>query len=473
MSVRVRFAPSPTGFLHIGGLRTALYNYLFAKQNNGKFILRIEDTDRNRLVKGAVDNLIKTLKWSGIAFDEGPGINNEIGSYYQSERLKIYQKYIKQLINKKLAYPCFYSNERQQNIKENKIASNILTEQDKKYREFNIDEVQKRMEQENHVIRLKVPQQGQIEYIDQVRGKLKFDLSLIEDQILIKSDGYPTYHFANVVDDYLMKISHVIRGEEWIASMPKHILLYQFLDWEIPKFIHLPLILNKDKTKLSKRQNDVAVEDYINKGYLKESIINYLSLLGWHGSGDQELYSIDELIKEFSISRIQKSGAIFDVKKLNWMNNYYIKKLSPKDIIKLSQKFIPSKMEINEKMIKLIFEKIERLVDIPKELEFLFNYKLEKEECTDIIKSDSSKKIIKAILLLINQENILTAKEFKQVVSKIQDSTGIKGKNLWMPIRIALTGQLHGPDIGSIVDILGKNEIIRRIQTEINDKFYS
>ncbi len=464
MSTRVRFAPSPTGFLHIGGLRTALYNYLFAKQTKGKFILRIEDTDRNRFVEGAVDNLIKTLKWSGIKFDEGPGQDSNLGPYFQSERLKIYQNNIKILIDKKLAYPCFYSNARLNEIEENNIASNILTEQDKKYRDLELSESVERMQNENYVVRLKTPKKGEIGYTDAVRGKLKFDLSLIEDQILIKSDGYPTYHFANVVDDYLMKISHVIRGEEWISSMPKHLLLYKYFDWEAPQFIHLPLILNKDKTKLSKRQNDVAVEDYIKKGYLKESVINYLSLLGWHGSGDRELYSIDELVDEFSIERIQKSGAIFDVKKLNWMNNYYIKKLTSKEILDLSQKFIPKEMQVNQEMINLIYEKLERLVDIPDELDFLFNYKLENDECYQICKKEESQKIIAILLSLIKKQENLNSENFKKLVMMIQDDTKIKGKNLWMPIRLAITGQMHGPDIGNIVEILGRDEVIRRIQ---------
>ena len=312
-----------------------------------------------------------------------------------------------------------------------------------------------RMQKENYVVRLKTPKKGEIGYTDAVRGKLKFDLSFIEDQILIKSDGYPTYHFANVVDDYLMKISHVIRGEEWISSMPKHLLLYKYFDWEAPQFIHLPLILNKDKTKLSKRQNDVAVEDYIKKGYLKESVINYLSLLGWHGSGDRELYSIDELVDEFSIERIQKSGAIFDVKKLNWMNNYYIKKLTSKEILDLSQKFIPKEMQVNKEMINLIYEKLERLVDIPDELDFLFNYKLENDECYQICKKEESQKIIAILLSLIKKQENLNSENFKKLVMMIQDDTKIKGKNLWMPIRLAITGQMHGPDIGSIVEILG------------------
>ena len=470
MSVRVRFAPSPTGFLHIGGLRTALYNYLYAKQNDGIFILRIEDTDRNRYVEGAVENLIKTMQWSGIEYDEGPKIEGNKGPYFQSKRLDIYKKYIQQLIKKEKAYPCFYSIERLKNIEKENIPSNILTQQDQKYRNISIDESITRMKNENHVIRLKVPKSGSIEYRDQVRGKLKFDLSLIEDQILIKSDGYPTYHFANVVDDYLMEITHVIRGEEWLASMPKHLLLYENFNWKKPEFIHLPLILNQDKTKLSKRQNDVAVEDYINNGYLKKAFINYLSLLGWHGSGDQELYTFDELIEDFSIDRIQKSGAIFDIKKLNWMNNHYIKKLDPQEIL---DKFLKDNIDLKDKitlpMIKLVYEKIERLTDIRDELKFLFEYSLENKKCHEILNNESSKTVLKLFNTKLEKTPILDSMSFKTIVSKIQDEIKVGGKDLWMPLRIAITGKMHGPDVASIVEILGKEACLQRLNNIIND----
>ena len=470
MSVRVRFAPSPTGFLHIGGLRTALYNYLYAKQNDGIFILRIEDTDRNRYVEGAVENLIKTMQWSGIEYDEGPKIEGNKGPYFQSKRLDIYKKYIQQLIKKEKAYPCFYSTERLKNIEKENIPSNILTQQDQKYRNISIDESITRMKNENHVIRLKVPKSGSIEYRDQVRGKLKFDLSLIEDQILIKSDGYPTYHFANVVDDYLMEITHVIRGEEWLASMPKHLLLYENFNWKKPEFIHLPLILNQDKTKLSKRQNDVAVEDYINNGYLKKAFINYLSLLGWHGSGDQELYTFDELIEDFSIDRIQKSGAIFDIKKLNWMNNHYIKKLDPQEIL---DKFLKDNIDLKDKitlpMIKLVYEKIERLTDIRDELKFLFEYSLENEKCHEILNNESSQIVLKSFNTKLEKTPILDVMSFKTIVSKIQDEIKVGGKDLWMPLRIAITGKMHGPDVASIVEILGKEACLQRLNSIIND----
>ena len=470
MSVRVRFAPSPTGFLDLGGLRTALYNYLYAKQNKGIFILRIEDTDRNRYVEGAVENLIKTMQWSGIQYDEGPKIGGEKGPYFQSKRIDIYRKYILQLIENEKAYPCFYSKERLKKIEKENLPSNILTLQDQKYRDISKDESISRMKNENHVIRLKVPKNGSIEYYDQVRGKLKFDLSLIEDQILIKSDGYPTYHFANVIDDHLMKISHVIRGEEWISSMPKHLLLYESFGWEKPKFVHLPLILNKDKTKLSKRQNDVAVEDYIKNGYLKEAFINYLSLLGWHGSGDQEIYTFDELIKNFSFKRIQKSGAIFDIKKLNWMNNYYIKQLDPQEIF---NEFVKNNKDLKDKitlpMIRLVNEKIERFIDIREELKFLFEYKLENEKCRKILDRQNSKRVLKLFLSKLKKISKLDSKSFKTVVSEVQGEIKVNGKELWMPIRIAVTGRMFGPDVASIVEILGKEACLQRLNDTIYD----
>ena len=326
------------------------------------------------------------------------------------------------------------------------------------------------MKNENHVIRLKVPRNGSIEYYDQVRGKLKFDLSLIEDQILIKSDGYPTYHFANVIDDHLMKISHVIRGEEWISSMPKHLLLYESFGWEKPKFVHLPLILNKDKTKLSKRQNDVAVEDYIKNGYLKEAFINYLSLLGWHGSGDQEIYTFDELIKNFSFKRIQKSGAIFDIKKLNWMNNYYIKQLDPQEIF---NEFVKNNKDLKDKitlpMIRLVNEKIERFIDIREELKFLFEYKLENEKCRKILDRQNSKRVLKLFLSKLKKISKLDSKSFKTVVSEVQGEIKVNGKDLWMPIRIAVTGRMFGPDVASIVEILGKEACLQRLNDTIYD----
>ena len=272
--VRVRFAPSPTGYLHVGGLRTALYNYLFARHNNGKFILRVEDTDQNRYVEGAVENLIKTLKWVGLNYDEGPEVGGNFGPYFQSERLSIYKDHIDQLIEKGHAYPCFCSTERIQKLRAQQQSQKLQAKYDKHCLSLSKDEIkQKIADGEPYVIRLNVPANERIIIDDIVRGQVDFNSDIVDDQILIKSDGFPTYHLANVVDDHLMKITHVIRGEEWLSSTPKHVLLYDFFEWERPQFAHLPLLLNADKSKLSKRQGDVAVEDYQQKGYLKEALI--------------------------------------------------------------------------------------------------------------------------------------------------------------------------------------------------------
>ncbi len=467
MSVRVRFAPSPTGHLHIGGLRTAIYNYLFAKQNKGTMILRIEDTDRTRLVEGAIKNLISSLQWAGIEFSEGPGIESQYGPYIQSKRLDIYNKTIQQLINSDRAYPCFCSHKRLEDVRNFQKKNNTLTGYDGQCRTIDKSEYIHRMEIEKHVIRLKTPDKGKLDYIDIIRGKIEFDLSLVEDQILIKSDGYPTYHFANVIDDYYMKITHVIRGDEWISSMPKHLLIYKYLEWKPPIFAHLPLILNKNKTKLSKRQNDVSAEDYIKKGYLPEAVINYLSLLGWHPSGNREIFNMEELIQEFSLDRINKSGAIFDIQKFNWMNSHYIKSYKFSTIFKLCSNFIPNTWKINESMLKLVLEKLERLSDIKEELEYFFDYNIESEESNKTINTATSQRALKEFNIQISLEKNLKSEQFKDIMKSVQTKTKIKGKELWMPIRIALTGRMHGPDLGEISEILGLETCVSRVNEQI------
>ncbi len=327
-TVRVRFAPSPTGYLHIGGLRTALYNYLFAKNNNGKFILRIEDTDRNRYVEGAVENLISTLNWIGLKYDEGPDAKGEFGPYMQSQRLDIYKKYANDLLENGKAYCCFCTPERLQELREEQQRQKLpQAKYDKHCLNLTKDEIKEKLESGiPHVIRLNVPADQKVTFDDVIRERVEFDTSNIDDQVLIKSDGFPTYHLANVVDDHLMKITHVIRGEEWLSSTPKHILLYDFFEWEKPVFAHLPLLLNPDRSKLSKRQGDVAVEDYQSKGYLKETLINFVALLGWNAGDDKEFYYLDELVEKFSLERVNKAGAVFDLQKLNWLNAEHLRK---------------------------------------------------------------------------------------------------------------------------------------------------
>ena len=340
---RMRFAPSPTGFLHVGGLRTALFNYLFAAKSDGKAILRIEDTDQNRKVEGAVENLIESLKWSGVQFDEGAEIGGDYGPYVQSQRLAIYQKYANQLVREGKAYFCFCSADKLSKIREEQLEKKLARPYDGRCQHLTEDDIKKQMDQNlPFVIRMKIPQDFDSYHVsDLIRGDVKFKTSQIDDQILIKSDGFPTYHLANVVDDYHMKITHVIRGEEWLPSTPKHIQLYEYFGWPLPQFAHLPLLLNPDKSKLSKRQGDVATEDYRKKGYLPEALINFVALLGWNTADDQEIFSMMELREKFSLERVGKAGAVFDVNKLKWMNQQYIKEKTPEDLYELVQPFLP------------------------------------------------------------------------------------------------------------------------------------
>ncbi len=289
---RVRFAPSPTGYLHIGGLRTALYNYLFAKNQNGKLILRIEDTDRKRFVEGAVENLIDTLRWARINFDEGPEVGGSFGPYLQSERLDIYKKLVEKLVTEEKAYYCFCTPERLEQLREEQQKQKLpQAKYDKLCLHLSKNEISEKLKSNiPFVIRLNVEPDKKIIFSDVIREVVEFDTNNIDDQVLLKSDGYPTYHLANVVDDHLMGITHVIRGEEWLSSTPKHVILYDYFGWDKPIFAHLPLLLNPDKSKLSKRQGDVAVEDYREKGYLKEALINFVALLGWNYGDDKEFY---------------------------------------------------------------------------------------------------------------------------------------------------------------------------------------
>ena len=463
-SIRLRFAPSPTGYLHVGGLRTALYNLFLARQLNGQLILRIEDTDQNRLVDNAEENLIKMLSWAGIDFDEGPHIGGGCGPYRQSERLNIYKKYYLKLINSGHAYPCFYSKQRLNDLETGVLSSEDATIEDSIFQDFDINDALKKMESENFVVRFKIPNNQVMNYDDLIKGNIKFDLNLINDPIIIKSDGFPTYHFANVIDDYLMGITHVIRGEEWLPSIPKHITLYHAFGWSTPKFGHLPLLLNSDKSKLSKRKNDVSVDSYINKGYTKESLVNFLSLLGWHEKGDRELYTLDELIQSFSIDRVNKSGAIFDIQKLNSFNNHYIKSYDFSYLKALLLPYIPKHWDITEQMINLVKDKASSLCDFKDLLAFIFNeHILHLEEHIKILQSDSSKKILNSFLIHFGDNNSL-----KEIAQSTQNDTQCNPKEFWSTIRIALTGESHGPALDEIISIYGFDKVKLRIHDALN-----
>ncbi|MCK5032125.1 MAG: glutamate--tRNA ligase [Calditrichia bacterium] len=474
--VRVRFAPSPTGFVHVGSLRTALYNYLFAKHNQGDFILRIEDTDQTRFVEGAVENLISTLKWSGLDYDEGPEKDGKYGPYFQSQRKEIYNSHIKYLLDNDNAYRCFCSAERLDQLRNEQVEKNIDPKYDGKCRKLNKNESEKKAEHESYVIRLKVPEQGETIVDDIIRGKVSFQNDLIDDQVLIKSDGYPTYHFANVVDDHLMQISHVIRGEEWLPSTPKHLILYKCFGWELPQFAHLPLLLNPDKSKLSKRQGDVAVEDYRIKGFLPQAMNNFVALLGWNKGDNQEIFSMHELIEHFSLERVNKAGSVFNAEKLNWMNGMYLRNLPDSEYLEIALEKMKSfgydtgEILKNEAIALSFKERITTVNDLKEKASIFFEegIKLYENEALEWIKKPTSQKVFSFMLKELENISEVNLDVFKKVMKNVQQQSGVKGQDLWMPVRAAMTGMISGPELPIVIEIFGKQKMEKLIDTAIN-----
>jgi len=475
---RVRFAPSPTGYLHVGGLRTALYNFLFARNQNGKFILRIEDTDRNRYVEGAIQNLISMLNWLGLNFDEGPGKNGKVGPYMQSQRLDIYKNLAEELIKNKKAYYCFCTKERLDSLRESQKKSGLQPKYDKHCLHLGQKAIEENLSKNlPHVVRMNIEVGQSIIIEDVVRGKVEFNTNVIDDQVLIKSDGYPTYHLANVADDHSMKITHVIRGEEWLSSTPKHILLYDYFGWEKPVFAHLPLLLNPDRTKLSKRQGDVAVEDYRQKGYLKGALLNFVALLGWNAGDDKEFYTMEELIQSFSLERVNKSGAVFDIEKLNWLNAEHLRKMSGDEIIKLLREEISSSKFKNEnytdeylrKVINAMLERVSFVKEILENGSYFFEDPVNYDETTvkKRWKEDSAdllKKLIDEFSMLSNPDK----EDFEETLRKIAEELNISTGKLIHPVRLAVSGIGGGPGVFDILNIIGKDKTIKRLETAIS-----
>jgi len=483
--VRVRFAPSPTGYVHIGSLRTALYDYLFAKNKGGKYILRIEDTDRKRYVDDSVENLVKYLTWAGVVHDEGVFIEDgklvqkgEYGPYVQSERLHIYKKYVDELINKGHAYYCFCNKERLDEIREEQKEKGLMLGYDGHCREIPIEEAKKRIEAgEEYVVRLKLPKNRDITFNDIIRGQITINTNDLDDQVLIKSDGFPTYHLAVVVDDHLMKITHVLRGEEWLPSAPKHVYLFEAFGWEAPEFIHLPTVLNKEKKKLSKRQGDVSVEDFKAKGYLPEGLVNYLALVGWSPESNNEFFTMEELVSEFSFERVSNTGGVFDKDKLNWINGHHIRNASIDRITELAipylleagyitQNDINNRYEWIKTLVSTLQERISFVGEIVEKAEFFFNneVKPEDDETSEVLKGEQVPELLKAFTEELNEISEVDEEFSTTIMKKLKKKTGIKGKNLFMPVRAALTGQLHGPDLDKIILVLGKQDLLSRIE---------
>jgi glutamyl-tRNA synthetase len=476
-TIRTRFAPSPTGYLHVGGLRTALYNYLFAKRNNGKFILRIEDTDRARYVEGAVENLISTLQWAGLNFDEGPGTDGDYGPYLQSERLNIYKDHSEKLIQNRKAYYCFCSPERLKELRDKQQKEGLQPKYDKHCLKLSEKEVEKKISvKENHVVRLNVEPGVNIIIDDVIRERVEFNSDVVDDQVLIKSDGYPTYHLANVVDDHLMKITHVIRGEEWLSSTPKHILLYDFFGWEKPVFAHLPLLLNPDRSKLSKRQGDVAVEDYRAKGYLKEALINFVALLGWTAGDDKEFYYLDELIENFSLERVNKSGAVFNIEKLNWLNAEHLRRKENSEIlILLKEELKNSRYSVqiynDEYLIKVIEAMKERVSFVKEYIEkspYFFEAPSSYEEAVVAKRwNDNSSDLLKKLIEKFEKLNNPSKEDYENALKETAQENGAGNGDLIHPLRLSVSGMGAGPGVFDIVDILGKEESVKRMKKAI------
>ena len=474
METKVRFAPSPTGYLHMGGLRTALYNYLYAKKVGGNLLLRIEDTDLSRKVENATENLISTFNKLNIQFDEGSESGGKNGPYFQSQRLDIYHKHIQILIDKGDAYPCFCSSQRLEEVRRQQAEDKKTIKYDRHCLKIGAKEANKKMAKECHVIRMKVPNDNEIVFYDVVRERVAIHCEEIDDQILMKSDNYPTYHFASVVDDHHMGITHVMRGEEWLSSTPKHILLYQFFNWKFPKFIHLPLLLNPDKSKLSKRQGDVSVEDYLKKGFLPAALINFVALLGWHPQNEREIFNLEELEREFSIKRIQKSGAVFDRGKLDWMNSQYLMNMDLDTIANLAQPFYNDHgLDISDKQKFLLVvdnarRRVSTLSDMPKESRMFYDSFYICTDNLDLINCNITQKLLKAIHSTLTKEAGCGGDQFKSIIVEVGNKLGIKGKDLFPPIRIALYGDPKGPDIPHIFSILGRDETLNRLSQVIN-----
>lgn len=485
--VRTRFAPSPTGFLHIGGLRTALYSQLFALRHGGVFVLRIEDTDRARTVAGGIENIIRTLAWAEVVPDEGPyldldgsiGQKGAYGPYIQSERFALYQEHAQKLVSSGAAYHCFCSAEDLEAMKTAQTAEKKPVMYDKRCRRLALGQVAEKLQAKTpHVIRLKVPEEGTTAFEDAIRGQVSFQNQLIDDQVLVKSDGFPTYHLANVVDDHRMEITHVIRGEEWLPSTPKHLLLYAAFGWTAPQFAHLPLLLNADRSKLSKRQGDVAVEDYAAKGYLPEAIVNFVALLGWNPSADREIFAKSELVREFSLEKINKAGAVFNIEKLDWMNGEYIKRTPVSRLASLARPFyekegIRPNDAILAKAVTLEQMRIKRLAELPEATRFLFEDRLA-YDVAKIAGKKSSPEVAKErlrgmaeFLTSLSPETFDDTKALEAAsLAFIKERAWTNAETLW-PTRYALSAREASPSPFELAWALGRERTLGRLEDAI------
>lgn len=464
--VRVRIAPSPTGSdLHIGNVYTALLNFVFARKNNGKFIIRIEDTDRTRLIRDAENKILASLKWFNLVYDEGPDIGGPFAPYRQSERLQIYKKFALTLIEKSHAYYCFCDSKRLEQIRLRQQELHKPTLYDGTCRKLNPLVASKRAISEKFVIRLKVPKSGVTAFHDLIRGEISFENKLIDDQILLKSDGFPTYHLAVVIDDHLMEISHIIRAEEWISSTPKHILIYKSFGWKLPVFAHGPILRNPDKSKLSKRKNPVWASWYRQQGFLPEAILNYLALMGWSHPDGKDIFSIEEFIDKFRLQDLKPVGPAFDIRKLEWLNGEYIRqtqnpRLKTQIYDHLEKKFSAT---LIGKTVPLVKERIKKLSDYLPLCRFFFEEPKENE-----IDLSTKKTLFKEITQSLEKVDNWQADKIGRTMQNLAKKLNINNSEFFMVLRVAVSGQKITPPLNESMELLGKEKVLARIKSAIS-----
>ena len=467
--VRTRIAPSPTGELHIGTLRTLLYDYALAKKHNGQFIFRLEDTDQKRYVEGSEKRLLEVIKDYGLNWDEGPDIGGPYGPYVQTERLEIYQKYIKELLDKGFVYYCFCTQERLDDLRATQKANKQLPRYDQHCLNLSKEEIKKNLDNKiPYTIRLVIPKNETIIFEDLIRGKIKFDTNEVDDQVLIKSNGIPTYHFAAVIDDHLMKITHVLRGEEWLTSTPKHLLLYRYFNWEEPLFAHLTVLLNPDgKGKMSKRSGSTHARAFLDEGYLPEAMLNFLMLLGWNPGTNQEFFTLDQFVESFSIEHLHKKSPVFDRQKLDYFNGYYLRQKSDEQLFVLFKKFLPKSSDDQIKiLIPVLKERIVKLSDLPIQTKFLFE---DVEYDKDLLLKKGTSPELAIEMLTKSKETI--SSNFDNLSEKLMEL--IKNNNwntgeFFMVFRVAICGTVFTPPVVECLPALGLEKTLNKINIAIS-----
>jgi len=479
--IRVRFAPSPTGYLHIGGARTALFNYFFAKRYNGKFILRIEDTDRERLKEDSVSQIVSSMKWLGINWDEGPEKGGEYGPYFQSERLDIYRREAKRLLDEGKAYYCFCTEEDIEKEREEQKRLKVSYRYSGKCSLLSKEEVEENLRAgKPYVIRIKIPREGTTEIEDLIRGRVSFDNSQLDDYIILKSNNMPTYNFACVVDDHFMEISHVIRAEEHLSNTPKQVLIYKALGYEVPKFAHLSMILAPDRSKLSKRHGATSVEEFREKGYIKEALVNYLTLLGWSPGEDREIFGMEDTIKNFSLEKVSKTAAIYDINKLTWLNGNYLRELDLDYITKETIPFLIEKGFIKEyeaeekydyikRVVAAVREKVKLLTELADGSEYFFKdiSEYDPKGVAKRFKKDGTVRLLESGRKALEDAEDFKVETVEKIYRDLIDKLGIKGGDIIHPTRLALSGKTVGPGLFDIISILGKEECLKRMDKAI------